>query len=280
MPEHSDLVFMSNRDGNAEIYLLANGSADWINLTKSDASENWPQWSPDGSRIAFQSNLRGNLDIWVMNADGTDPIQLTDDAAHDYLPAWSPDGTQITFASWRAEPGDGEPSVHTYIMNADGSAARRLIADSPGTSSGAEWSPDGRGFLLNRKIGDQGADIFLTDSVGNVLRRLTDDPFSNGAPVYSPDGTQIAFYSDRGEQSDIVVMDVDGSKRRTVVTGGQNYYPRWSPDGRWLVYTAAMPGGLENDYDVLAVPVDGDPTPITLAGGPGREAEGQWRPRR
>jgi TolB protein len=214
-----------------------------------------------------------------MDADGSHPIQLTADSAHDYLPAWSPDGTRITFASWRSEPGDDAPSVHTYIMNADGSAQRRLIPDSPRTSAGAEWTPDGREFLLTRKVGELGSDIFRTDAAGAVLQRLTNDSWSNGAPVFSPDGTQIAFYADRGQTSDIVVMNSDGSNRRTVVTGGQNWYPRWSPDGRWLVYTAAVSGGGEDDLDVLAIPVGGT-TAITLAGGPGREAEGQWRPRR
>ena len=52
------------------------------------------------------------------------------------------------------------------------------------------------------------------------------------------------------------------------------------PDGRWLVYTAAVTPGSEDDLDVLAIPVEGETTPITLAGGPGREAEEDSQPRR
>lgn len=277
-PERATLIFMSNRDGNAEIYSVTAGSSEWTNLTHSDASENWPEWSPGGSQIAYQSNLHGKLDIWVMNADGAGVRRLTDDPAHDYLPAWSPDGTRITFASWRREPGDTVEAVHIYVMNADGSGQRRLFPDSPGTSTSAQWSPDGQSFLLSRKVGEQGSDLFIVDPNGDPTQRLTNDEFSNGAGVFSPDGKRVAFYSDRGEESEIVVINVDGSGRRTVVSGGQSWYPRWSPDGRWLVYTAKTSGGADENLDIYAVRVDGGSSPMRLVGGPGREAEGRWQP--
>ncbi|MDH4065470.1 MAG: hypothetical protein OEW19_13810 [Acidobacteriota bacterium] len=279
-PAQADLLFMSNRDGNAEISVLAAGSSEWKNLTRHPAQDNWPEWSPDGRRIAFQSDRGGNLDIWVMNADGSNAVQLTDDPAHDYLPAWSPDGTRLTFASWRHEAGDGpEPAIHHYVMNSDGSQERRLFADSPGMSAAASWTPDGRSFLMARKpLGGTGADIYLLDTEGAVLRRLTEDEPTDGAPVFSPDGSQIAFYSDTGETSALVILDADGTHRRTLLSDGQHWYPRWSPDGRWLVYTAANPAGSDN-LDVRATLADGTGDAILLAGGPGREAEGQWRPR-
>jgi TolB protein len=279
-PESADLVFMSNRDGNAEIYLISTGSSEWTNLTKSQASENWPEWSPDGRQIAYQSSADGNLDIWVMNADESGARRLTDNPAHDYVPAWSPDGTQLTFASWRREPGDTVDAVHIYVMNADGSEQRRLFADSPGTSTPAQWSPDGKSFLLTKRVGDQRGDLFIVDATGEPIRRLTNDDAYNGGGAFSPDGQSVAFDSDRGEESDIVIINADGSSRRTVVSGGSNYYPRWSPDGQWLVYTAKAAAGSDDDLDIYAVPADGESAPRKLAGSPGREAEGRWQPRR
>lgn len=279
-PETATLVFMSNRDGNAEIYSVSGRSREWTNLTRSSASENWPEWSPDGRKIAYQSNRHGKLDIWVMNSDGSEAKRLTDNPAHDYLPSWSPDGEKMTFASWRREPGDTSDAVHIYIMNSDGTGQRRLFADSPGTSTSAQWAPDGRSFLLTRKTGDQGSDLFLVDHNGDPVRRLTNDQFSNGSGVFSPDGERIAFYSDRGDRSEIVVMNIDGSGRRTVVSDGQNWYPRWSQDGRWLVYTAKPKDAGDENLDIYAVQVDGGSPPTKLAGGPGREAEGRWKPER
>ncbi len=276
--ETADLVFMSNRTGDAEIYLLRGGSTEWINLTNNPAADNWPEWSPDGTRIAFQSNRDGKLDIWVMDTDGSNQVRLTDDPDHDYLPAWSPDGTKITFTSWRQEPGDTERTNHIYIMNADGSGQRRLFEESPGTSAGVTWSPDGKTFVLDRKIGDQDADVFVLDQDGVVVTRLTDDEAYNGSPVFSPDGSWVAFYSGKEETTSLVIVNVDGSGRRVLVHQGLNWYPRWSPDGRWLVFTAPKTWGDQSDLDIFAVPVDEPGTPVTLVSGPNREAEARWRP--
>ena len=273
----ADLVFMSDRDGNAEIYLLAAGDTAWVNLTNHPAGDNWPAWSPDGERIAFHSTRTGNLDIWVMNADGSNARRLTHDPAHDYLPEWSPDGTRLTFASWRTEPGDTAEQVHLYTMNADGTDQRRLFPWSPKTSTGAVWAPDGRSFAVTRRRGEGTSDILIVEADGTILRRVTDDDLYNGSPAFSPDGTRLAFYASRADTSRIVVSGSDGTERQVVVGEGQNWYPRWSPDGRWLVFTAAPTVGVEDDLDVLAVPAEGG-DPITLVGGPGRETEGRWRP--
>lgn len=186
-PQEATLVFMSSRDGNADIYSVAGDLSRWTNLTRSPASENWPEWSPDGSRIAYQSNQNGKLDVWVMNADGSGAKQLTDD------------------------PGE---AVHLYVMNADGSAQRRLFPESPGTSTSAKWTSDGQGFLVSRKTGEQGSNLFVVDAGGKTVRQLTDDASSNGAGVFSPDGGRVAFHTDRGEESAIVVISTDGSGRR------------------------------------------------------------------
>jgi TolB protein len=279
-PEAADLLFTSNRDGNSEIYLLRAGAGEWINLTRHEAGDNWPAWSPDGTRIAFQSRRTGNLDIWTMKADGSEPVRLTDDPEPDYLPSWSSDGAAILFTSWRREPDDAERAPHVYLMNADGSGQRRLVRRSLETSAGATESPDGERIVYSRKAGEDGADLFIAGRDGGDERRLTSGGGSyHGSPVFSPDGTRIAFYSDDGTASALVVIDRDGSGQRTVLATGKNWYPRWSPDGRWLVYTAVAAGRDGDDLDVFAVPASGEGEPIALAAGPGRESEGSWRPR-
>ncbi len=277
-PKQSDLLFTSNRDGNSEIYLLKAGENEWTNLSNHPGPDNWPEWSPDGARIAFQSRRSGSLDIWVMNADGGEQLQLTDHPEHDYLPSWTPDGTRIVFTSWRNEAGEKGRANHIYIMNADGSDQRRLVPDSPRVSAGAIWSPDGGSFLLNRKTGENSSDLFLLNQQGQVLQRLTEDAAFNGSPAFSPDGSRIAYYSDGGELAQIVVMNADGSESRTLATTVNSWYPRWSPDGRWLTYTAAANPDDPDDLDIFAISLEAGATPIKLVGGSGRESESRWRP--
>ena len=132
------IAFMSDRDGNDEIYTMAADGSDPVNRTNNAALDGSPAWSPDGTRIAFQSNRggNGNCEIYTMAADGSDPVSRTNNAAVDGLPAWSPDGTRIAFTSDR----DGNSEI--YTMSADGSDPVNR------TNNGAidvqpAWSPDG-----------------------------------------------------------------------------------------------------------------------------------------
>lgn len=277
-PDRADLLFMSNRDGDAEIYLQRAGGGEWANLTQQEAGDNWPVWSQDGARIAFQSRRSGNLDVWVMAADGSGQRQLTEDPEPDYLPSWSPDGETIVFTSWRVEPGDTARAPHLYTMRADGSEQRRLIARSLETSAGASYSPDGRWLVYSRKAGEAGANLWVAAADGTGERQLTvGETIYYGSPRFSPDGRWIACYAATDTASALLVMDTTGAQQRRLLGAGHNWYPQWSPDGRWLVYTAAVDSAM-SDIDVFAIPVRGG-EPQRLAGGPGREQEASWRPR-
>lgn len=277
-PPDADLAFVSNRDGESEIYLRRAGRPEWINLSRHPAADNWPAWSPDGSRIAFQSLRNGNLDVFVMDADGGNVRQLTDDPSHDYLPSWSPDGREIAFASWRPVSDDATPGVHFFVVDADGGDARRLPLDPPGISAGVAWSPGGDYFVTTRKVGIDQSELFLHARDGRLVRKLTEAPAHHGAPAFSPDGTRIAYHADFGAASELRIVGVDGGAPSIVLSGGRYWYPRWSPDGEWLVYTAAVSPNDERDLDVMAIRADGSGPPVRLAGGPTREAEGAWRP--
>src|SRR5574337_131638 len=73
------IAFQSERDGNAEIYVVHADGSGQTNLTNSPAADYAPAWSPDGRRIAFISDRSGRQEIYVMNADGSGVTQLTND---------------------------------------------------------------------------------------------------------------------------------------------------------------------------------------------------------
>ncbi len=275
VPRDADLVFSSTRSGNSEIYLLAAGDTSWVNLTNHIAGDNWPEWSPDGSMILFQSNRNGALDLFVMAADGSGLKQVTSHPDHDYLASWTPDG-RILFTSWRQEAEDTTRAPHLYLTDAEEGMERRLVLESGLPASNGRYSPDGQWLAFSRTLGAEPADIWIATADGTGEQQLTSTDSYDSDPVFSPDGKQIAYYADRAGNSAIRVMNSDGSEDRIVQEGGLHYYPRWSPDGQWLLSCWAGP---DENYDVMVFPIDASKAPVTLAGGSTRECEGAWRPR-
>jgi Tol biopolymer transport system component len=126
------IAFVSERDGNNEIYVMSADGSNQTRLTLTSSAT--PAWSPTGQQIAFVSERDGNNEIYVMNADGSYQVNLTHNIASDGFPAWSPDGKQIAFVSNR----DGNQEI--YVMNADGSDQRRLT-NTPEDEWDPVWAP-------------------------------------------------------------------------------------------------------------------------------------------
>src|SRR5690349_5840567 len=138
------LAFVSERDGNSEIYVINADGTGLLRLTNDAGRDVDPAWSPDGKRIAFASDRAGKSDIYVMNADGSNLVRLTQSAREDVrtgpsdAPAWSPDGRTIAFSSLR----DGQFGI--YVMNVDGDGANPTrVGFERGWNAHPAWSPDG-----------------------------------------------------------------------------------------------------------------------------------------
>jgi TolB protein len=270
------VVFSGNRDGNRDVYLLVPGTAQPVRLTSDPSVDNFGRFAPDGSTLAFQSGRTGAIDIYVMNADGAGLVNLTDHPAYDVLPAWAPDGRRLAFMSTRGfELGSVGPFPgHLYVVDADGGNLQQ-ITRTPLTSSlgPQDWTPDGRGILLSRRV-DGSLDLFLLNVATGEEARLTSDPANEYGGAFSHDGSLIAFHVEADGVSRIVVTGRDGTARRTITPGpGLRYGPRWSPDDAWLLYT--VQGRSETDWDLEAVRVaDGQVVPIVVT--PEDEREADW----
>jgi Tol biopolymer transport system component len=273
--DRARLAFTSDREGNAEIY-VRRPEGGLTNLTRHPAQDHWASWSPDGSRIAFQSLRDGNREIYVMQSDGSDPVNLSNHPDEDLLPAWSPDGTRIAFFSTRdyARGPQGEFRGAIYVMHVDGSHQQRMTREMLTTSEAMSWSPDGSRILFSREVDGQG-EIFALGLDDSAETRLTTSATSEGAPVFSPDGSMIACDQQAGDTARIALMRADGSGMRPLTRGPQDYYPSWSPDGSTIAFTTFRDGSLE----IVAIRVDGSGE-VRITNHPADDRKAEWAPSR
>jgi Tol biopolymer transport system component len=229
MKSMGKIAFVSDRDGNQEIYVMNSDGTNQINLTNNSGHDRNPSWSPDGSKIAFVSRRDGNSEIYVMNADGTNQTRLTNDMENECEPSWSPDGSKIAF---RSNPGG---NLEIYVMNSDGTNQINLTnyigTNYMGNDYEPSWSPDGSKIAFySTRHGHGNEEIYIMNSDGTNQTRLTNNPACDWQPSWSPDGSKIAFVSRRDGNSEIYVMNADGTNQRNLTNNpADDGEPSWSP---------------------------------------------------
>lgn len=256
------IVFYSNREGNADIYIMNVDGSSLVQLTTSTGADELPVVSPDGQRIVFQSARDGNMEIYIMDRDGTNQQRLTFHQAQDQLPNWSPDGQEIIFSSNR----DG--NFELYVMDADGNNLRRLTY-SARRDGHASWSSDGWIVFNAGDAADSSTwEIFITRPDGSSEQQLTSNRVNDWSPNWSPNGRFILFLSKRGGSEDpaIWAMGADGGNPYLVhnTPGAYDWGAVWSPDGRYIAFTCNA-GGRDEVY--LLDLNTGDVIQLTHTGG-------------
>ena len=259
------------------------------------------QISPDGKWMVYTLSTtdsaidKRNTDIWMMSWDGTESVQLTNSPDGENNPKWSPDGKYISFTTAR-----NSGSNQVYLLNRLGGEAIKLT-DVKGDLGDYAWSPDGKKLLLTIKDYEDTAgkkinkpyvidryhfkqDIsgyqydkrkihfYLFDVATKKTDTLTRGNYNEGGAQWSPDGTAIAFVSnrtedpDKNENTDIFIIDAKpGALTKQFTTwNGSDASPQWSPDGKSIAYLRSTSNANYIMYDdpILCVaPVNGgEPT--------------------
>ena len=200
----------------------------------------YPAWSPDGTHIAFTIGSLvttgvGANDIWVMDVQSQTVSRLTSNGGT--RPAWSPDGKRIAFI--KESGGDVSP---IFSIPADGSGPEELI--TTGRFREVAYTPDGRHLLtrVDRVVPTQYArGIWIIDLAGDRSPKpvLLDSIMPLAAPMASPDGRWLVYQSEETGRFEIYVRPLSGAGARVQVSVAGGAEPRWTADGRRIVYRAS-----------------------------------------
>lgn len=242
-------IFLINADGSGKTQLL--------DLPGRPCG---PAFSPDATEIAFYIHHDPqNWSLYKMKADGTNVIRLTDNTnTSDWSPEWSPDGGCIAFTRIFHSP---SMRSEIWIMKPDGSDQERF-GDFDG--QGPDWSPDGSKLVFFNYF-EGGGDIWIVDSNGDNLTKLTDNPSEDWWPQFSPDGSKIAFQSKREGNHDIYVMNADGTNLVQLTNDpADDEDPNWSTDGSRIAFISMRDG----HYEIYVMNADGsNQTRVTKTNG-------------
>jgi Tol biopolymer transport system component len=178
-------------------------------MTRDVFSLGTPQWSPDGTTIAVS---RPGLHSWVqlVSLAGGSSRRLGRGGLSPQTPTWSPDGSRLAFASL------GMDGTGLYVTSRDGRELRQLAAFSPNE---ATWSPQGdRIAYLSYAMA--GRDLWTVAPDGSASRRLAGLPNAQeaGDIAWSPDGTRLALWAFLGQWPEILVVDAQTGKWKSVAT--------------------------------------------------------------
>ncbi|MFN8150013.1 MAG: hypothetical protein U0R24_02645 [Solirubrobacterales bacterium] len=227
-----------------------------------------PSFGPTGERIVFTNAVQTKAiggrrnDVYVMRADGSHVKRLTHTPDGEYLPSFTADGRYVAY------------SLHgkTYLVRSSGKGKRtELTAELPRGGVGATFSADGTKVAVTSSDGGD-SDIFVMDLDGihasNPVNITASSDAYEYSPDFSPDGSRIAFISDRDDTyGDLFTMAADGSDVVTVAAaeGLEAAAPAYSPDGTQIAYETRL--RKSGAIQVVTIPAEGgQPQPLKKSG--------------
>jgi dipeptidyl aminopeptidase/acylaminoacyl peptidase/tetratricopeptide (TPR) repeat protein len=223
---------------DTDVYMAPFGGGEPVRLTASRKAETRPRWSPDGRHLAFLS-CRGSrkTQVWLLDRRGGEATRLTTYPAGVSDLAWSPDGKRLALVVRDTDPRQPKPEDEVGEHDCEAGDDDEET-DPPIVIRRRQFKRDGSGYLTDLR-----SHVHVFDLQTRTTRPLTAGAYDDRQPAWSPDGSQVAFVSNRShdpdanQNTDVFVVPADGGMPRALTTHpGTDRSPAWSPDGKWVAY--------------------------------------------
>jgi Tol biopolymer transport system component len=240
-PSGARIAYWGSVGGQRDIFTIPATGGTPVAVTKDPAIDWSPVWSPDGRFIYFSSDRGGAMNLWRVAVDqssgqvlGTPEPVSAGVQASSGLPRFSKDGSRLAFKSRVA-------SINPVAIPFDPLTTRAgtpvLLDTQNNFRIPSDVSADGKQIAFY-SIGELQEDLFIGPPRG-PMRRVTDDPGRDRAPVFTPDGRSLVFYSNRdGTWAGWIVGIDGGGLRKFAGPAGGVVYPQMSPKGDAIAYIA------------------------------------------
>jgi serine/threonine-protein kinase len=246
-PSGGRIAFWTAPEGVRDIVTMPAGGGDLVFVTRDDAVDFAPIWSPDGRFLYFASDRGGTMGIWRVGIDersgrargGPEPIASGVDVAMD-LPHLSRDGRTLLF---RSKIESVNPAAIAFDANTGRAGAVTLLQHRTGILVPTDASRDGKWISLYNVLERQ-QDVFIMRTDGTGLIRLTDDAARDWTPRFAPDGKTLTFWSNEGGRYNAWSMQLDGSGRTRLSELPSAIFAMFAPDGARLMVAFVDGGGL------------------------------------
>jgi len=190
-PDGSRIAYVSQRDGNAEIYVMNADGTGAVRVTNDPQADGRPAFTPDGQAIVFHSSRpapAGKQQIWTVNLDGTGLTQLTRDSVNA-SPTVSPDGQTVAYVSTRNKDSD------IWLMGRDGSNQRQFTRSPQQRETEPRFLRDGTlAYLVERRDGNRTVQqVMRADLATGNVTALTGTDLAIASFAVSPSGDLVAL---------------------------------------------------------------------------------------